>query len=65
MSVYVFDLDGTLLDSMEVWEHLGEVYLRSLGKTPERNLSEKDVLYLQDAGYDRAGTGRHDEALLS
>ena len=41
MSVYVFDLDGTLLDSMEVWEHLGEVYLRSLGKTPERNLSEK------------------------
>lgn len=41
MSVYVFDLDGTLLDSMEVWEHLGEVYLRSLGKTPERNMNEK------------------------
>ncbi len=41
MSVYVFDLDGTLLDSMEVWEHLGETYLRSLGKTPERNMNEK------------------------
>lgn len=41
MNVYVFDLDGTLLDSMEVWDHLGEIYLRTLGKKPERGLSEK------------------------
>ena len=34
----IFDLDGTLLDSMPWWDDLGERYLRSLGKTPERLL---------------------------
>lgn len=27
----VFDVDGTLLESMEVWEHAGEMYLSRLG----------------------------------
>lgn len=36
----IFDVDGTLLDSMTVWDHLGEDYLRALGLTPEANLSE-------------------------
>lgn len=34
----VFDADGTLLDSMHIWDELGERYLRSLGKTPEDGL---------------------------
>lgn len=27
----VFDVDGTLLDSMKIWEHAGEMYLSRLG----------------------------------
>lgn len=34
----IFDLDGTLLDSMPWWDDLGERYLRSLGKTPEPDI---------------------------
>ena len=30
----IFDLDGTLLDSMPYWDDLGERYLRARGKTP-------------------------------
>ena len=26
----IFDMDGTLLDSMQVWVHVGEQYLRNL-----------------------------------
>ena len=37
----VFDADGTLLDSMQVWRNLGELYLRSRGITPEKGLSAK------------------------
>ena len=28
----IFDMDGTVLDSMPVWDTLGEDYLRSLGR---------------------------------
>lgn len=35
----IFDLDGTLLDSMGVWERVGEEYLRTLGRTPNEGLS--------------------------
>lgn len=37
----VFDLDGTLLDSMEIWETVGEDYVRSLGCEPREGLGEK------------------------
>ena len=37
----IFDVDGTLLDSMPVWEHAGELYLQGKGKTAEEGLSEK------------------------
>ena len=37
----VFDLDGTLLDSLSVWETLAEDYLRSLGKEPREDLNRK------------------------
>ena len=36
----IFDLDGTLLNSMPVWENLGELYLRSLGIEAEKGLGE-------------------------
>ena len=36
----IFDLDGTLLDSMFIWETIGEDYLRTLGKEPHEDLQE-------------------------
>lgn len=36
----IFDMDGTLLDTMYYWEHVGEVYLRRLGKEPEPGLGQ-------------------------
>lgn len=39
----IFDVDGTLLDSMEIWEDAGARYLRRVGVEPEANLSE--ILY--------------------
>lgn len=36
----VFDADGTLLDSMGIWDTVGEDYLRTLGYEPEENLNE-------------------------
>lgn len=35
----IFDIDGVLLDSMEIWDDLGARYLRSLGKIPEEGLN--------------------------
>ncbi len=39
----IFDADGTLLDSMYIWQELGGRYLRSVDVIPERNLSK--ILY--------------------
>lgn len=36
----IFDVDGTLLDSMEIWEDVGVRYLRNLGIEPEPGLSK-------------------------
>ena len=36
----IFDLDGTILDSMAIWDTISEDYLRSLGIEPRENLSE-------------------------
>ena len=36
----IFDFDGTLVDSMFIWETFGEDYLRSLGKKPKENLRD-------------------------
>lgn len=36
----IFDADGTLLNSMPVWENLGELYLKSFGIEAEKNLGE-------------------------
>ena len=37
----IFDVDGVLLNSMPVWENLGELYLKSLGIEAEKNLGSK------------------------
>ena len=36
----IFDFDGTLVDSMFIWDNIGEEYLRSLGKEPHEDLKE-------------------------
>lgn len=36
----IFDVDGTLLDSMVIWETIADRYLLSLGKQPRENLRD-------------------------
>jgi HAD superfamily hydrolase (TIGR01509 family) len=36
----IFDLDGTLFDSMPIWEHVAFDYLESLGITPNSDVRE-------------------------
>ena len=36
----IFDLDGTLLNSMFVWNTVGENYLRSIGLEPDKDINE-------------------------
>ena len=51
----IFDFDGTLFDSMFIWDTAGEVYLRSIGKEPEDDLQKvlKPMSLLQSAQYIR------------
>ncbi len=37
----IFDVDGTILNSMPMWENVDELYLRSLGVEAEEGLSDK------------------------
>lgn len=39
----IFDLDGTLLDSLSAWEHSGSNFVRSRGLKPEPELDEELV----------------------
>lgn len=49
----IFDLDGTLLDSMQVWETIGEEYLRSKGikSSPDINDTLRPLSLAQAADY--------------
>ena len=38
----IFDMDGTLIDSMAMWRGLAERYVRSLGLEPRENVREKN-----------------------
>lgn len=53
MNYSIFDVDGTILDSMEVWNTLASQYVQSLGMVPEKNLDEivSDMSLEQGATY--------------
>ena len=55
----IFDLDGTILDSMFIWDTIGEDYLRTLGIEPKDNLKEtfKTFTLEQAAHYYRENYG--------
>ncbi|AEF82612.1 HAD family hydrolase [Leadbettera azotonutricia] len=36
----IFDLDGTLIDSMHLWDHVASDWLISLGKTPDSDCDD-------------------------
>lgn len=59
MTGAIFDVDGTLLDSMSIWDTIGEDYLRGIGYTPRENLNEvfKDMSLQQAARYYQAEYG--------
>lgn len=46
----VFDMDGTLLDSMHIWEGIGPKALRAAGYDPEPDLHEKLKVMTFQAG---------------
>lgn len=49
----IFDFDGTLFDSMFIWDTAGERYLRSIGKEPREDLQSvlKPMSLYQSAAY--------------
>ncbi len=49
----VFDFDGTLFDTMFIWDTIAEVYLHSLGKEPDPSLRNdvRSLSMLQAARY--------------
>jgi len=51
----IFDFDGTLFDSMFIWDTAGEIYLRSIGKEPETDLRQviKSMSLFESAEYIR------------
>ena len=55
----IFDLDGTILDSMPYWFTTGERYLSSLGVKPEKNISKimQSMSLAQGAQYFREKYG--------
>ena len=52
----IFDMDGTLLDSMPVWHNLGARTLRAMGYEPEPDLNDylRQVTMLEGARYCKA-----------
>ena len=55
----IFDFDGTLFDSMHIWDNVGEIYLRSLGKEPKPSLRDdvRTMSLYQSACYFRREYG--------
>lgn len=46
----IFDMDGTLLDTMHIWKDLGSTMLRRMGYEPEPDMQEKVmVMTLRDS----------------
>ncbi|MBE6631520.1 MAG: HAD family hydrolase [Ruminococcaceae bacterium] len=57
----IFDLDGTLFDSMGIWEDAGEKYLSSLGYKAKEGLG----LAIKDMNIDQAAAYLKKEYILS
>ena len=57
----IFDFDGTLFDSMFIWDCTGEMYLRSLGVEPKPSLREdlRPLSLHQSARYFQREYGLH------
>mgnify|MGYP000658337907 CR=1 FL=1 len=58
----IFDMDGTLLDSMKVWKNLGRNYLELIGIRPPEDLEEHlaTMSMLEGAEYfQRVGSEGH------
>ncbi len=53
MDSVIFDLDGTLLDSMYIWYNAGKIYLKNLGVEADDGLVEKmlPLTLCESAGY--------------
>ena len=45
---FIFDVDGTILDSMSIWMDAGKLYLESLGIKTDENIGE--VMFENDYG---------------
>ena len=43
MKIVLFDVDGTILDSMGAWENMGRIYLKSKGIDTSQNIN--NILY--------------------
>ena len=54
MNYSIFDVDGTILDSMEVWNTLASQYVQSLGMVPKKNLDE----IVSDMSLEQSATDR-------
>lgn len=50
MKAIIFDVDGTLLDTMPIWSDSGATYLKSIGIEPEEGLGEKLFCMTTDGG---------------
>lgn len=37
---FIFDVDGTIFDSMSIWMDAGKLYLESLGIKTDENIGE-------------------------
>lgn len=69
MNYSIFDVDGTILDSMKVWNTLASQYVQSLGMVPKKNLDEivSDMSLEQSATYLKKhyGINKSEERIIS
>lgn len=59
MKNYIFDLDGTLIDSMPAWDNMGAKLLLSIGIIPPENIEElyRTMSFEESAEYFRKNLG--------
>jgi Predicted phosphatase/phosphohexomutase len=55
----IFDLDGTLIDSMSAWENIGSSFLKKHGIDPREDLNKviKTMSFAESARYLSRFTG--------